>query len=301
VPFLHEAPLEIVRQVRSWRRLDRLAFREALLGIPAFADPSSLSDTSVADLFRTYEAPVTTLINALFPSHPAKMPRSALTPWLDAECRALQRRARRLERLYRRTKLPSDRTEWVRFVREMHRQHRDKERLYWEYKINHHSKEPRKLWATFNDLLGRSQTGSRSATLLFTAGDFLDAFTSKVRSVREATAGSSPPAFPPSECSLTVLRPVSSEELRRIILASPLKPATWTRFRRSSFKNSSTSSFLTVLCNRSLQEGILPTSQKKSILVLKREGLDSSYPANFRPIANGSFISKLMRKYLTFS
>jgi len=48
-----------------------------------------------------------------------------------------------------------------------------------------------------------------------------------------------------------------------------------------------------VLYNRSLCDGDLPASQKKSILipVLKAEGLDVTVPANFRPIANVSFMS----------
>ena len=45
-------------------------------------------------------------------------------------------------------------------------------------------------------------------------------------------------------------------------------------------------------------EGVLPASQKRSILVpvLKCEGLDSNNPVNFRPIANVSFISKIIEK-----
>jgi len=56
--------------------------------------------------------------------------------------------------------------------------------------------------------------------------------------------------------------------------------------------------FLTVLCNRSLCEGDLPASQKRSILVpvIKAEGLDVNEPANFRPIANVSFLSKIIEK-----
>ena len=55
---------------------------------------------------------------------------------------------------------------------------------------------------------------------------------------------------------------------------------------------------LTTLCNRSLLEGVLPSSQKRSILVpvIKREGLDKTDPTNFRPIANVPFISKVIEK-----
>src|SRR6218665_1812116 len=60
--------------------------------------------------------------------------------------------------------------------------------------------------------------------------------------------------------------------------------------------------FLTVLCNRSIQDGGLLSSQKRSILVpvLKRSGLDSTDPLNFRPIANVSFMSKIIEKIAAY-
>src|SRR6218665_372972 len=60
--------------------------------------------------------------------------------------------------------------------------------------------------------------------------------------------------------------------------------------------------FLTALCNRSIQDGVLPPSQKRSILapVLKRSGLDSTDPLNFRPIANVSFMSTIIEKIATY-
>ena len=44
----------------------------------------------------------------------------------------------------------------------------------------------------------------------------------------------------------------------------------------------------------------MPTAQKRSILipVIKREGLDPTDPGNFRPIANVSFISKVVEKII---
>src|ERR1043165_4904904 len=56
--------------------------------------------------------------------------------------------------------------------------------------------------------------------------------------------------------------------------------------------------FLTLLCNRSIQEAHLPTSQKRSILLpdLKKDVLDSSDPANYRPIANVTFLSKILER-----
>src|SRR5688572_16949760 len=143
---------------------------------------------------------------------------------------------------------------------------------------------------TFNDLLGRARSSGRSTMPLFLPDAFLEAFTAKVHSVREATAGCSPPIFPSTDCELSALEPVSSQELRRLILASAPKTCdldSLPTFILQEFVYTLLP-FSKVLCNCSLREGILPTSQKRSILVPvpKREDLDLPDPTNFRPIAN---------------
>src|SRR6218665_3164454 len=43
VPFLHKTPFHIEGLFRNWKALDRDTFREALLSIPAFADPTAFA------------------------------------------------------------------------------------------------------------------------------------------------------------------------------------------------------------------------------------------------------------------
>ena len=300
VPFLHETPFHVEGLFRNWKALDRNTFREALLSIPAFADPTAFADASTSDLFTIYESSMTDIVNTLLPARAAKTRRSVLTPWFDAECRSSRRNARRLERLYRRTRSADDRVAWVRYVRGMHRLYKEKEQSYWERKIALHSKEPRKLWSTFNDILGRTRPRSNASVPLFTADAFLEAFTTKVRTTHEATAGSPPPVFPPTTCGLSILSPVTEEELRRTILSSAPKTCDLDpvpTFILQEFVDTLLP-FLTVLCNRSLCDGNLPVSQKRSIFVpvLKAEGLDVTVPLNFRQVVNVSFLSKIIEK-----
>ena len=58
--------------------------------------------------------------------------------------------------------------------------------------------------------------------------------------------------------------------------------------------------FLTMMCNCSIREAQLPASQKRSILhpVLKRDGLDVEDPVNYRPIANVTFLSKILQRII---
>jgi len=146
-------------------------------------------------------------------------------PSLSVVRQRLRRQARRHERKYRRTGLPSDRSVWVQIVRRMHRQYRDKERTYWEDRIFTHANEPKHLWATFKAPLSRRRdhAGSPSEESSFTADDFLAAYTTKILGVRHATKNVPAPLHPTTDCSLPALNEVTSGEVRCLILAFPPK------------------------------------------------------------------------------
>src|SRR6218665_2096217 len=106
---------------------------------------------------------------------------------------------------------------------------------------------------------------------------FLDRFTAKIVSIRSATASSPPPEFSVTDARLSVLREITSLELQNLIVAAA--PKTCELDPVPSFLVQELIDdllpFLTVLCNRSIQEAHLPTSQKRPILLpkLKRDGL----------------------------
>ena len=300
IPFLYETLVHVIRYVRGWKKLDHASFGEALRAHPTIADPASMADKSTSDLFAAYEDAMSSLVDSFLPLRPLKVRSNTLSPWFDAECRTLRRQARRLERLYRRTRSQDDRKNWIHFVRQMHARYREREREYWEARIALSAKDPKRLWATYNGLLGRHGAGSRSATPTFSAEEFAEHCCAKIRSVRDDTSGSPPPQFPPTDCSLSTLSEVTPAELRSIILTSASKSCELDplpTFLVQEFIEDLLP-FLTLLCNRSLQEGILPPSQKRSLVfpAVKRDGLDSSDPANYRPISNVSFISKIIEK-----
>lgn len=81
----------------------------------------------------------------------------------------------------------------VRFVRQMYAHYRERERDYWEAMFAPHANDPKRLWATFNDLLGRHGSGCHSNTPAFSAKDFAANCESKLGSIRFDT-----PPIPPS-------------------------------------------------------------------------------------------------------
>src|SRR6218665_1590521 len=122
----------------------------------------------------------------------------------------------------------------------------------------------------------------------------------QINGIRLETAGADPPVYPATDCRLSAMVPVTGTELRRIILSSAAKSCELDPLPTFLLQElvDALLPFLTCLCNRSIQDGILPQSQKRSILipVLKRDGLDATDPSNYRPIANVTFLSKIIER-----
>ena len=56
--------------------------------------------------------------------------------------------------------------------------------------------------------------------------------------------------------------------------------------------------FITGMCNKSLQEGWLPVSQRHAFVrpIVKKDGLDPGDTKNYRPVSNLTFLSKLIER-----
>ena len=240
IPFLHETPLYAVRQIRGWRRLDREKFTAAVLAVPAFQDPIQFQDEPADHLFDIFQREMTVIIDRLLPLRPSRMRTRPLSPWFDGECFTLRRQARRLERVFRRSGLAADRAAWVKFVRTMHRRHREKEGQYWESMIKSSSGDPRHLWSTFKDLLGSSGATSSPAPPPFSADEYANFYATKINAVRRDTADSPSPSFSSTELSLfpPLLR---SLRLSCVASSSPRLPSrrNWIFFQLFSSRSKS--------------------------------------------------------------
>src|SRR6218665_2716402 len=128
--------------------------------------------------------------------------------------------------------------------------------------------------------------------------------TARARSAPSArTLPAPPPEFPPTVHRMAALREISSVELRSLIMSSAPKSCELDSLPAFLIQDyvDDLLPFLTLLCNRSLQEGVLPDSQKRSVIfpALKLDGLDLKDPSNFRPISNVSFLSKIIEKIVS--
>src|SRR6218665_2162856 len=116
IPFLCEPILFTMHLILCCKRLDRTAFRMALRAHPIFVDVESSARLSTSEMLSKYEDAVSGLLDTFAPIFNIGSRPCPSTPWFDASCLALRRRARRLERVFRKMHSSSDRALWVRFV-----------------------------------------------------------------------------------------------------------------------------------------------------------------------------------------
>jgi len=156
----------------------------------------------------------------------------------------------------------------------------------------------RRLWRTLHSALGHRTDGETGD---HTADEFATFFTSKVDSVRAATA-TTPLYDVPFRCTplLSEFSPVTCDEVEKLISSAPTKTCqldpvpTWLVNDVCGLL----SPFLTVLFNVSLSSGCFPTKFKHAVIrpLLKEADLDSSDMKNYRPVSNLPFLSKLLER-----
>src|SRR6218665_3399170 len=287
----------------DWRNLDREAFKAALLNGPLCRDVAEMAGRSSEELFSIYEQTARALIDNLLPLRSVRSCRRPLSLWMDREYRDLHREVRCLERRFRCTRSDQDRAAWTRCLRHMYAVLREKEMRYWENLIEQDAGKPRRLWASFSAILGRSTTRRCSTEPSFTATSYLDFMNRKIEAVRRSTESASPPTFHQTDHRMPDLQPFSMDGLRQLLLSSQTKSCELDPLPPFLIKDylDELLPFLLLLCNTALGDGALPASQKRALVFpsLKRNGLDADDMANYRPISNLSFLSKIAEKYVS--
>ena len=124
LPIQPETVFETFR-TRSWRKFDKDAFKRDLADSKLFSETASWAGCTTDQLFSSYYLNLLLLplfyylyLRSLLDKHLpiCKVTRRVepLTPWFDSDCIRAKRHVRRLERLYHRTSLMSDRKSGLR-------------------------------------------------------------------------------------------------------------------------------------------------------------------------------------------
>lgn len=291
------ASTSVERFVRGWRKVDRVKLRR-LLENSDLCRPAN-ANHGVDQLFDTYESVLRSLADQLAPSHAIRRRLKHLAPWFDADCRAMRRNCRRLERRYRRTQSPDDRWLWVDATRKRFQAYRVKRDEYWLGQLQQCGKSSRQLWRSLSSVLGRDRDVSGTTGL--SANQFAAFFTRKIDAVRESTEGLQEPSVQQStQSSFTSFRLCTPADVRRLIMKSPVKSCSQDpvpTFLVREFVDVLLP-YLTDMVNACLTRGHVPVSQKHAVVspLIKKVGLDTSDPSNYRPVSNLTFMSKVVER-----
>jgi len=290
----------VFKQIRNFKRMDRNAFKTALMEREVFRTDNYCLQYDAHDLFQIYDTTLRSLLDVYAPLRTVKI-RSRQAQWFDRDCHNARLRVRRLERRYRYTKNSSDLDKWKAAKKEKHQLFLDKERRYWETLISANAGNSGKLWKTVSSLMGKTKANG-SEPALINAKDYMTYVTTKVESVSAAVSGASPPVYRATDCRLECFDPCSAEEIREMILTSPSKSCCLDPAPTFLIKEfiDCLLPFLHGLCNKSILTSGLPMSQKKAFVTpkLKKTGLDATDVKNYRPISNLSFMSKIVEKII---
>ena len=102
---------------------------------------------------------------------------------------------------------------------------------FWTKRVDAEQSRPRRLWRSFDELLGRGRAPASSDIEASTLHRFFD---DKVAGVRASTADADLPTFTPVPvgCELRLFTPISSAEVVELVRKLPDKQCTSDRFLR---------------------------------------------------------------------
>ena len=111
---------------QTHRHIHTHAFASDLAASALCGDLTALEDKSTDDLAELYGSELTWLLDQHCPVVKVRHKVKQSTPWFDADCRAVRRRARAAERRFRRTHAEADRAAWNKALKLMHSQYEKK-------------------------------------------------------------------------------------------------------------------------------------------------------------------------------
>ena len=155
LPLVKPKPTAFNATVRSWKKLDRDAFRRDLLSSPLCSSESLPS--SAEDLADLYHETLSGLIDKHAPRRMMRKHYRPITPWYNDACQARKRKVRLFERKYRRSKSAVDRESWLAQLRSSQDFYRQVQDSYWQTLVSESSGNAKKLWNTISAVMGKKQ------------------------------------------------------------------------------------------------------------------------------------------------
>ncbi|XP_078147037.1 uncharacterized protein LOC144542992 [Centroberyx gerrardi] len=284
---------------RNWKSIDPAIMTMDLQHITC---PASASVDEVVELYNTSLSSVFDL-HAPVKTREVNFSRSA--PWFTHELRKIKTAGRVLERRLRHYGLTVHKLAFREHQRAYSKSLKDARSQFYSNVINNNPGNSKHLFSTINHLL-KPQSSSPIEATEERCNSFIDFFRAKVNNIRSLMSSSSslpPPVIDPLSGSLPSLLHFAGVQQSHIEeILRKMKPCTCaldpipTALLKSYIPI--LSPLITQTVNLSLQTGSVPSALKVAVIrpLLKKPTLDPEVLANYRPISNLAFLSKVLEK-----
>ena len=288
---------------RDWKAFNMDDFKYDLCNTALFSSQQIIAASSVSLAVSEYNTTLVQLIDKHAPLVTKTVFHREPVPWFNANIRTAIQKRRKLEAIWRKTRSPSDRSNFVNQRNYVKTVVNSSKHDYYVNFVTANCNDPKRFWSSLNRLLHRRKITSLPAfdSPIQAADSFANFFTDKINTIRQQFSPSCSYAHHRlHNVSLSDFSPVTTAEVLSVLRATkpkscPLDPIpTWIVISLADV-------FAPILChiaNLSLRNGELPLTEKRAIItpLLKKKGLDKENLKNYRPVSGLTFLSKLIEK-----
>uniref|UniRef100_A0A8D3B260 Reverse transcriptase domain-containing protein n=1 Tax=Scophthalmus maximus TaxID=52904 RepID=A0A8D3B260_SCOMX len=272
-----------------------------------------MSSTVIDDVVDSAAASLRSTLDTVAPLKKKTVKQRRIAPWFNAQTRALKQMSRRLERKWRSNSLDDSHLDWKNCLITYKKALRNARTNYFSSLIEENKNNPRFLFSTVARLTESKSSTEQSIPPTLSSNDFMSFFTNKIITIREniyqllptngtdtlsSTVASEPIVSP--NLYLECFSPIDLAELTSLVTSSKSSTCLLDPIPSRLFKDVLPLINNSILdqINLSILTGYVPKAFKVAVVkpLLKKPTLDPDILANYRPISNLPFISKILEK-----
>lgn len=225
-------------------------------------------------------------------------------PWMTPLLRSEKLKRRQLEKTWRKSKTPYNRSKFTKQVNYCNRIMSKAKDAYYSNMVTESQNDPRKLWSSMNKILHRTKIPALPdyENISSLADSFGNYFKEKIDKIRSSFSTSPNNATHTRDLSskLKHFELVSEKDIYDLINSCSNKTCDLDPIPTSLLKQHIDILIhpITSIINLSLQSGIFPSDFKTAHVrpLLKKPSLQRNVLKNYRPVSNLTFISKIIEK-----
>ena len=269
-------------------------------------DYTKFSPTRLNDLVNDTNAALQMVINAVAPLKKRITSKKKLAPWFNDQTRALKLKTRKLEKSWRSTRRNDKYSLWRRSFETYRKALRQARSTYYSDLIRTNQHNPRFLFSTVAKLTESHTVTNPSIPPCLSGDIFIHFFNEKIEKIRDQVSllrmnqTSEEPAVALNFSFLFQFNPITFLELSKLVSSSKPTTCQLDPIPTPLFKEAlpQLGGAMLDLINISLLSGFVPLPLKVAVIkpLLKKPSLDPSSVANYRPISNLPFLSKILER-----